>query len=180
MFRWQFPHGKKRELQNSQDQNKTNSSKLLYGSPESKETSGPGPSEQGVWCTLQRCHPRGPGRLQSRISSLKRASHLSRSYKNVCWLERSPLCFTLKQLRLGGFVNKTNLLQLLWVFSYWKNFKADDTVCRIMIPKAFYVRNDRKSSHYSFVQAFIFLLQNDFFYLIKENLTKVSLPEPCR
>lgn len=99
---------------------------------------------------------------KSRISYLKRASHLSRSYKNVCWLERSPLCFTLKQLRLGGFVNKTNLLQLLWVFSYWKDFKADDTVFRIMIPKAFYVHNDRKSSHYSFVQALIFLLQNDF------------------
>lgn len=43
MFRWLFPPRKKKELQNSQDQNKTNSSKLLYGSTESKETSGPAP-----------------------------------------------------------------------------------------------------------------------------------------
>lgn len=45
MFRWQFPPPrKKRELQNSQDQNEMNSSELLDGSPESKETSGAGPS----------------------------------------------------------------------------------------------------------------------------------------
>lgn len=31
MFRWQFPHRKKRELQNSQDPNKTNSSKFFMG-----------------------------------------------------------------------------------------------------------------------------------------------------
>lgn len=56
MLRWQFPHRKKRELQNSQDRNKTNSSKLLYGSAESKETSGPGHTAE--------MSPTGPGRLQ--------------------------------------------------------------------------------------------------------------------
>lgn len=44
MFRSWFPHRRREVLQNSQDQNKTNSSELLYGSPESKETSGPAPS----------------------------------------------------------------------------------------------------------------------------------------
>lgn len=52
--------------------------------------------------TLQRCHPRGQGGCKSRISSLKRASHLPSSYKNVCCLARSPLCFSLQQLSLAG------------------------------------------------------------------------------
>lgn len=97
-------------------------------------------------------------------------------------LAKVPSLFYPPTAELGRVLNQTNLLQLLWVSPYWKNFEADDTVSRIMIPKAFYVRNDRKSSPYSFVQALIFLFQGDFFFfnLIKENLTGVSLPEPCR